>query len=193
MSGGQTGAATLPLYRRLLGPEWDGLPPAVAAMHDVTGTFTASGQAEIQRGAGLLAWMAAALSGFPETAAQTDITVHFSSLNGVETWTRRFGGKVFRSRQCAGSGKHGHLLAEDLGPFRILTKLVVRDGRLVLDVRGWRLLGLPLPLMLAPGGLIFEEERGGRFHFHVEVRAPLIGLIVRYTGWLVPDTMPGAG
>jgi hypothetical protein len=137
--------------------------------------------------------MAAELAGFPQTASQTDITVDFSSRDGVETWTRRFGGKVFRSRQSAAGGKHGHLLAEDLGPFRILTALVIRDGRLMLEVRGWRLLGIALPLMLAPGGLIFEEERHGRFCFHVEVRAPLIGLIVRYTGWLVPDTMPGAG
>jgi hypothetical protein len=186
MSGRPTDVMTRSLYRRLLGTEWDRLPPAVAAMHDVTGTLTASGQAEIQRGAGLLARMAATLAGFPQTAAQTDITVEFSSRDGVEIWTRRFGATVFRSRQCAGSGRHADLLAEDLGPFRIVTKLVVRDGRLMLNVRGWRMFGIPLPLALAPGGQIHEEQRDGRFHFHVEVRAPLIGLIVRYRGWLVP-------
>ena len=60
-------------------------------------------------------------------------------------------------------------------------------GRLTLVVRGWRLFGVPLPRSLAPGGNVHEEERDGRFHFDVEVKAPLIGLIVRYRGWLIHD------
>jgi hypothetical protein len=185
-------AADMPLYRVLLGEEWDRLPAAVAALHDVSGDLAASGRADIVRGKGLLAWFAASLAGFPDAAEQTEITVQFAARNGVERWTRRFGGKVFRSTQCAvrrgGDIGPALLLAEDLGPFRILTEPVIENNRLLLKVRGWRLAGLPLPMMLAPDGLVYEEERDGRFHFHVEVRAPLIGLIVRYTGWMVPES-----
>ncbi len=57
---------------------------------------------------------------------------------------------------------------------------VVPDGaKLRFVVRGWRFFGIPLPLALAPGGDIYEEERESRFHFHVEVGGPLTGLIVQ--------------
>ena len=184
------GACPASLYRRLLGPDWDRLPPCVAALHDVSDELTARGRADIQRGRGWLAQLAATLAGFPKAAAETDVEVHFQARDGIEIWTRRFGGKVFRSVQMAGGDADAPRLAEDLGPFRILMALVVENGRLLLQVRGWRFLGLHMPMALAPGGTVHEEERDGRFRFHVEVRAPLVGLIVRYRGWLVPTAVP---
>jgi hypothetical protein len=53
-------------------------------------------------------------------------------------------------------------------------------------VRGWRAFGLPMPRVLAPIGDAFEHADDGRFHFHVELKHPLAGLIVRYQGWLEP-------
>ena len=32
----------------------------------------------------------------------------------------------------------------------------------------------------------YESADDGRFNFHVEIRLPLIGSIVRYRGWLMP-------
>lgn len=62
--------------------------------------------------------------------------------------------------------------------------VVPGGAKLRFVIRGWRFFGIPLPLVLAPGGDIYEEERESRFHFHVEVGGPLTGLIVRYAGWL---------
>ena len=39
----------------------------------------------------------------------------------------------------------------------------------------------------APDRRTFEGERDGRYHFEVESRLPLIGLLVRYGGWLMPQ------
>jgi len=64
--------------------------------------------------------------------------------------------------------------------------LVLDAGRLRLVVRRWSCFGIPLPLALAPRGNTYESAEDGRFHFHVEIRHPLIGLIVGYRGWLVP-------
>jgi hypothetical protein len=47
--------------------------------------------------------------------------------------------------------------------------------------------GIPLPQALAPFGSAYESAEDGRFHFHVEIRLPVIGLIVGYRGWLVPQ------
>jgi hypothetical protein len=61
------------------------------------------------------------------------------------------------------------------------------DGRLRLVLRRWTFLGIPLPIGLAPQGHAIEFEQDGRFRFDVAIRAPLIGPIVRYRGWLAPE------
>lgn len=115
------------------------------------------------------------------------VTVRFAAEGDREIWTRTFGNRNFRSWQAEGKGRDQHLLAEVFGPFRVLLALVPEENRLRLVVRGWRFFGLPLPLFLAPGGETYEEERDGRFHFHVEIGGRLTGLVVRYAGWLVVE------
>lgn len=173
-----------PLYRRILSTGWNDLPSAVATLHGSAETRTVEGRAKVERGTGLLARIAAAIIGFPAESADVAVSVRFECAAGQEAWVRTFAGKSFRSLQSAATGHHDHLLAEDFGPFRVLIALVPENGRLRLVIRGWRFLGLPLPLFLAPGGDTYEEERDGLFHFHVEINSPITGLIVRYTGWL---------
>jgi hypothetical protein len=47
-----------------------------------------------------------------------------------------------------------------------------------------RFLGVPLPRRLHPRVRTLESERDGRYRFEVEAHLPLLGLLVRYTGWL---------
>ncbi|MEB3045870.1 SDR family oxidoreductase [Rhizobium mulingense] len=176
----------LPLYRRILGSAFEQLPPALAAIH-AGGTRLASGRARIERGGGLLARLVAGVIGFPPAGDDVPVAVRFAADGDGEIWTRSFGAKTFRSWQAAGTGRDRHLLAEVFGPFRVLLALVPEGDRLRLVVRGWRFCGIPLPLFLAPGGDTYEEEREGRFHFHVEIGGRLTGLVVRYTGWLVVE------
>jgi hypothetical protein len=114
------------------------------------------------------------------------VSVTFRVADGVETWTRRFGGSAFSSTQEEGRGRSTRLLVERFGPTAIAMAVVVAAGRLSLIVRRWSVFGLPLPLFLAPRGDLFEYEADGRFHFDVTLRHPLCGLIVRYQGWLRP-------
>jgi hypothetical protein len=86
--------------------------------------------------------------------------------------------------QRAGRGRSCRLLEERFGPLTFAMALVLDGDRLRLEVRRWRFLGLPLPRRLAPGGEAYEFSDAGRFGFHVEIRQPLVGLIVRYRGWL---------
>ncbi|MBY5520217.1 SDR family oxidoreductase [Rhizobium leguminosarum] len=179
-------AAPLPLYRQILGSAWDQLPPAISALH-AGGARVASGRARIERGGGLLVRIVAGVIGFPRAGEDVPVTVRFAADGDKEIWTRDFGGTVFRSWQVEGKGRDRHLLAEVFGPFRVLMALVPDGGKLRLVVRGWRFCGIPLPMFLAPGGDTYEEERDGRFHFHVEIGGRLTGLVVRYTGWLVVE------
>ncbi|MBB5666671.1 hypothetical protein GGE68_004903 [Rhizobium leguminosarum] len=183
-------SACLPLYHRVLGSTFERLPPAIAAIHSVGpagGARVASGRARIERGRGFLAGIVARLIGFPKAGEDVPVTVRFTADGETEIWTRDFGGKIFHSQQLEGKDRDRHLLAEVFGPFRVLVALVPEGNKLRLVVRGWRFCGVPLPLFLAPGGETFEEERDGRFHFHVEIGGRLTGLVVRYKGWLVVE------
>jgi len=95
-----------------------------------------------------------------------------------------------RTFASGGRGRSEGLLSERFGPFAFDMALIVDGAKLAFVVRRWSFLGLPLPAALAPGGASYEFAGDGRFHFHVEIALPLIGLIVRYSGWLVPSTQP---
>ena len=71
--------------------------------------------------------------------------------------------------------------------------LVADDGRLRLIIRRWSIFGLATPLWLAPACEAYECETDGRFRFFVALRYRLIGLIVRYQGWLKVIAGPAPG
>ena len=103
---------------------------------------------------------------------------------GKEYWQRNFDGKIFLSIQSEGKGYDDKLICERFGPFTFGLAVIVDDCRLHLMIRRWNVLGIPLPLFLAPGGSAYEYEKKGMFHFDVNITLPLIGTIVHYQGWL---------
>jgi hypothetical protein len=176
----------VPLYRSLLGAAWQSLPSEIRAIHDVTQAGEAEGRADVLRGSSLLARLVGRLVGFPPACRDAAVKVHFEAATVGETWTRIFAGRCFSSRQWAGSVRSEHLLCERFGPLVVAMALVVGDGRLRLVPRRWSLFGVPLPMVLGPRADAYESVTDGRFCFHVEISHPLTGLIVRYSGWLVP-------
>jgi len=181
--GGESGQ---PLYRRLLGDSFASLPAPLQAMHSVGSGLTAEGVASVERGRGFLARIVAAVFGFPSAGQNVPVSLRFEPRSGAELWRRNFAGRSFSSVQSAGRGRSDKLLRERFGPFTFDLALVVDEGRLDLVVRGWSLIGIPLPKALAPRGEAYEFAEDGKFHFQVEIGLPGIGLIVRYRGWLVP-------
>jgi len=179
-------AKDAPLYRRLLGDAWALLPPPLQRLHDLVGAFAAEGVATVERGTNPLARVIAAIMGFPPAGRDVPVRVSFRAERGTELWRRDFAGRRFASRQVAGRGRLERLLIERFGPLAFRFALVVEGGRLRLVPRGWSAFGLPLPRWAAPSGDAYEFAADGRFHFHVEIRMPLIGRIVHYRGWLEP-------
>lgn len=183
---GQWEDAPGPLYRRILGDAWAALPTELRAMHDLTETKTAQGEATVERGSGPLARLAAALFRLPLAGQNVPVTVTFTLKDGREIWRRNFAGRSFASTQSAGTGRSERLIVERFGPIAVALAVVVETGRLRLIVRRWSIFGVSLPPWLAPGGEAFECAQDGKFHFDVDIRHRLIGRIVRYRGWLVP-------
>lgn len=173
-----------PLYRRLLGDAWHGLPEPLRSMHDCERSTVAVGKADVRRGHNPLARLVAWAVGFPASGRQVPVQVTFVPEAQGERWTRTFGNRSFTTFQTEGRGRSRHLLAERFGPLTFDLALVVEGSKLRLIVRRWSLWGMPLPHFLAPGGDSFEAVIDGRFNFDVEIRQPFIGLIVGYRGWL---------
>jgi hypothetical protein len=180
----EPGAATQPLYQRILGDAWHTLPARVREMHHCLGPKVVKGQADVLRGRHPLAHLIASVVGFPAAGRQVPVQVVFTPSARGECWTRTFAGRSFTSFQSEGRGTQAHLLRERYGPLTFDLALVVEGSKLCLVVRRWSLWGLPLPLILAPAGDSYETVIDDRFHFHVEIRHRLIGLIVGYRGWL---------
>jgi Domain of unknown function (DUF4166)/Saccharopine dehydrogenase NADP binding domain len=173
-----------PLYARILGEAWSALPEPIRAMHDVRGTAVAEGRARVERGKRLLARLACAMIGFPNTNFDTPVRVQFTATDGGETWTRTFGTEQFASWQFAGSGRSERLLCERFGPLTFAMALVADGERHKLVLRRWSAFGLPLPLWFCPRSQSYESTEGGRFNFHVTISHPLTGPIIKYDGWL---------
>lgn len=170
------------LYKRMLNSAWDPLPAQIKEMHE--SKVYVKGLANIERGEGWLASLIARAFRFPEAGEQIPVKVVFTKTDDGEIWKRTFGEKSFTSYQYQGSGKNKRLVSEKFGPLTFGLALVVKEEKLFLVVRRWSLLGIPLPRVLAPNGASYEYVEDGKFNFDVEIKLPLIGLIVRYQGWL---------
>jgi hypothetical protein len=179
-----------PLYQRVLGEAWHALPKPLQDLHDLKDTLAAEGRAAIERNGNFAARLIANLFGFPNAGEDVPVKVSFRLKDGREIWRREFAGRVMQSTQEEGQGRFERLICERFGPFAFGLALVLRGGRLLIVVRRWTMFGIPMPLALAPSGDAYESTDDGRFNFHVEIGLPLIGMIVRYRGWLVPRATP---
>lgn len=174
------------LYGRVLGDAWKALPDSIRFLH-AQSSGTASGKATVTRGTGFVARVVASSFGFPQATEDANVTVSFERSGTMERWTRTFDTQEFASRQFEGTGRFDGLLCEKFGPFTFGLALVVDSNRLILVARRWSLFGIPMPRFLAPKGESFEFDQNGTFHFDVTIQAPIIGLIVKYAGYLEPQ------
>jgi hypothetical protein len=183
----------LRLYRQILGPAFESLSQTIRRLHDFDVERTAQGRASVECGRGWIARRIARAFGFPPAGEDIPVTVAFHRESDREIWWRNFGGAEFSSIQEGGRGRSDRLLCERFGPCAFALALVADGDRLRFVIRRWSLFGVPMPLALAPACEAYECEADGRFRFFVELRYPLIGLIVRYQGWLeVKEPAPGS-
>lgn len=171
-----------PLYECVMGPRYAALPEALREMHRIHADGGASGEAIVERGRGIAARLIAWVMRFPP-AGKHSLHVAFSERAGVETWTREFGPHSFTSHLSERDGE----LVERFGPLLFRFDLPSDEHGLSMEIRGWSCLGIPLPMALAPRSRAREWQENGRFRFDVPIALPLVGLVVHYTGWLMPD------
>jgi len=170
-----------PLYERVLGPDFAGLPETTQRLHRGSPAIVAEGEARVEPAKSPANRLLAKWLGMPTVAGTVPVRVVIEQRQGREHWSRNFAGKVMRSEMREAGG----LLAERFGPFSIRMRLVAHAAGLDMMRIDGRFLGVPIPVFLLPK--IQAEERvdgGGRHLFTVEIDLPLLGRLVAYRGHL---------
>lgn len=174
----------VPIFEQVLGDNFADLPTKVRDSHETVGPRLWQGIASVRRGQGIAARLMAATFGFPPAGVDIPVSVLKLPQDGVETWERRFGDKVYRSILRATPDG----MTEAFGPFNFALGLHVAADALHFPVRkGW-FLGIPIPTLFLPKSVSREYAKDGLFHFDVALFAPLTRhLVVHYRGHLERD------
>lgn len=174
------------VFQTHLGTSFNTLPKRVKDLHSLSTSQSYTGRAKVTRGKNPLSWIVAAMLGFPKAGESIPARVDIAVSDTDEKWTRRFAKTVMSSRLSNAKGQYAPYIAERFGVITVYMTLIPDEKRLNYVVKHWSCLGLPLPKFLCPRGDVYEFERDGRFHFHVDMQAPLFGRLVKYEGWLEP-------
>jgi predicted dinucleotide-binding enzyme len=175
----------IPLSKRVMGDKFDLLPEAVRSMHLICGDGSAQGSATVVRSKNPLAQLICMMMRFPKTG-QHNLHVGFEERDGIEHWTRDFGGTRFTSHLSEANG----YLVERFGPLRFYFDLPFNAEKLSMLMRKWSIFHIALPIFLAPRSDAHEWQDGDDFCFDVPIALPLIGMIVHYSGRLQRSTTP---
>lgn len=102
-------------------------------------------------------------------------------------WHRRFNGTTeFRSLFVPqGRYPDGHW-TERSGPIRLRLTVRIVDGGWHWQQLGASLYGVPMPAALFAGTRAGKDIVDGRYRFSVELRLPVLGLLLAYGGMLEP-------
>lgn len=171
------------LYAALAGATWGQLPSAFCRVH---APGVATGELDVRRGrtaARVLAW----LMGLPREGHGTLLALRVEQQGASQVWHRRFGETVLVTRQYERAG----LLREQFGPLELGFQLHFTPDLLRFDQRAVALvvgpLRLPWPRFLSPRVAAEVRPIASGAAIEVEIRAPVVGLILRYTGNVVPS------
>jgi hypothetical protein len=168
------------LFRTLLGPSFDQLPPVMRQIHDGRPSRWLSGTCAIQRGSNWFAQLAAVIAGMPRAAEDAKVRVQIEADVAGEHWSRYFDGQPVCSRLLARNG----LLVENLGPLTVAFRLDATSTQIRWTPEGGRVFGIPLPAGFFRGVTATETSLAGRYSFEVSASLPLIGRVIHYRGWL---------
>jgi len=166
-------------FQRVLQGSFSGLPESLRRIHD-SESKQLHGRCDVERGNNWLVRWLAPFASLPPNGRDVPLSVSIRVDAQGETWARDFGGHRMQSRLWARDA----VLAERLGAITLLFTLLAFEGRIEWRVVGARFLGMPLPTRWFAGASATEALVDGRYTFDVRATLPIVGLLVRYRGWL---------
>jgi hypothetical protein len=171
------------LYRRILGAQFDALPPVLRRFHDANGSGCARGTFRVKRAAGPLRNAMASLLGLPRSGSDVPVQLHVEVEGERERWVRDFGGQRVVTVQWV----RGNVLMESRGWTSLSAELVIEGSRLqYVFCRAW-FAGIPIPRGLSPSVESYVDAGETGWRVVVRIFAPMLGELIRYEGWIEPE------
>jgi len=169
------------MFERTMREQFGGLAVPLQVFHRLQGTHELHGWVETAAPASFLARLMGRLLGTPQVATRGPIRFVLQASPDSEVWTRHFPDRVMTStmRRC---DTH---VEECLGPSRLAFVLLESEGRLVMQLKSMRFLGVPCPAWLMPTIQAQESAQGNQLHFQVHASLPWVGTVAGYSGHLV--------
>ncbi len=183
-----TEALETPVFRTVLGEQFDSLPVAVQSLHNTVGRAVYEGAAESHGPTGFSGRLAAWLFRFPPKGKGVPVKVTITSKGcgntKSETWQRDFNGVIFKSHLSVDAEGFAQ---ERFGFMTARLGLHVVDNQLHFPVLKAKIFGcLPVPALLLPTSIAHETiDSQGRFVFDVLIKTPFGARIAHYRGWLI--------
>lgn len=171
------------LFPTLLAERWNTLPACVRALHGSESDITAHGRVDVRGNPGFVARGLRFLFAMPAPRTDAALQVRITRNGLDEIWRRDFSGRRMTSHLRAAQGQQGAFV-ERLGPVAFVFEPMPTGSGLRWITREARLLGVRVPLTWFSGIEAGCEEADGRYRFDIEVRVPLLGMLVAYVGWL---------
>jgi len=168
------------LFKRILGANFDRLPPILQQIHAVQASQTFSGRCDITGGATWASRFLARAAALPPPGRNVPVEVTIESSPDCEQWRRSFNGRRMHTRLTEREGR----LVERLGAVQLTFVLEVVENRIVWSVVEARAMGVRLPTSWFGNVMATEAVDAGRYHFDVRAGLPYIGLLIHYRGWL---------
>ncbi len=160
-------------YEIVLGEAFASLHAHVRRAH--LAPLHAEGTIDVEHGLGWLGrpmiWLMRLPAAGPRQPVRLDVAEDGSEL----VWTRRIGGSILRTRQCA-TGASGSRLVERAGLGRVSFELAVEDGALLYRQSSIHVAGLPVPSSLGPrvGAVVSATVEGWRVAVTVKWRGRIV-------------------
>lgn len=173
-----------PLFRRVLGAQFERLPAVLQAFHDRRRDSRAVGRCNVVLGRSRLARILAFLLSLPPAGDDLPLAVDFVLRRDGETWRRDFAGAPLVSHLRSGRGALQGFLLERRFPLAVAMRLSADESGLSYVPHRYWLMGLPWPPAFAPRADARETAAGGIFAFDVTLALPFVGMLMRYRGSL---------
>lgn len=172
------------LYQRVLGAEFERLPPVLQRFHGQARGARAVGNITVERGAGPWREAAAGALRLPRGGHNIALRLQVIPWEGREVWVRQFEGQRLETHQW----QEGPYLVERAGPLCLVFRVEADEAGLTFRLQRSRMRGWPLPSRLAMrvGATASGTENGWRIR--VAVDAPLLGQLVMYSGDIFPES-----
>lgn len=171
-----------PIYRTLLGDDYQHLPQPVQDLHNLTRHAVWRGTACVQRGRGA-GWLLGAVMGMPPAGENIPVTVTFTRSGEKEIWQRNFGGHKFQTHQWYQDG----FLHETIGiGGKLIFRVTSNENGISLETVDIQQFGISVMRMLRPRICARETAEGNKFCFDVSFACWPFGFVISYKGSLLP-------